>query len=133
MGNGGCDGSEWCVAFAFQQQRAQCAAPCGDACGADERCGWDAEGGLGIGIEPYRVGGEAELGGEDREGGVGAGGGDEGGERFEGAHAANLVGEFEGSGCEIMRGGTKDCVVARACMRDIKGTACLRGGVPFPS
>jgi len=64
---------------------------------------------LGVRIEPYSFSVETELGGEDREGGVGARGGDEGGEGFEGSHAANVAREFDGSGCEIMRGGTKDC------------------------
>ena len=88
---------------------------------------------MGIGIESHRIGGEAEFGGEGREGGVGAGGGDEGRERFEGAHAANVAGDVAGSGCEIVRGGTKDCVLGRARMRGVTGMAnALARGRPVP-
>jgi len=83
LGNDGCEGSEWCVTFAFDEQCAQCAASCCNAGRADERCGREAKGSLGVRIEPYWLSGEPELGGEDREGGVGARGGDEGGEGFE--------------------------------------------------
>lgn len=123
LGDGGCDGAERCIAFALEENCAEGTMACCDARGADEWRGRGAECRLGIGIEAHRIGGEAEFGGEGREGGVGAGGGDEGREGFEGAHAANVAGEVAASGCEIVRGGAKDCVLGRRAsrMRSSKG------------
>ena len=109
LGDGGCDGAERCIPFTLEEDCAERTVSCCDAGGADERRRWGAECRLGIGIEAHWIGREAEFGGEGREGRIGAGGGDEGRERFEGAHAANVVGEVEGSRCEIVRSGTKDC------------------------
>ena len=134
LGNVGCDGAERRIVFTLEENCAEGAASCCDAGGADDRRGRNAEGCPGIRIESHRLSGEAEFGGEGGQGSVGARGGDEGGEGFEGSHAANVAGVVEGSGCEIMRSGTKHCgAVRRAHERRQRGGSRLRGAVPFPS
>lgn len=124
LGDVRCDGAECGVPFTLEEDCAQGTASCCHAGRANQRSGRNAECGLGIRIESHRLGGEAEFGGEGGERGVGAGGGDEGGEGFEGAHAANVAGEVAGSGCEIARGGAKDCGV---CGAPGDGGALARG------
>lgn len=109
MGDGGGERAEWCFAFAFDEEGAEGAGSDRDVSGARDLLGGEAECCLGVWIERRWFVGEAEFGREGSEACAGAAGGEEGGERFEGAHAANVAGAVSWGRCGTLRVGTNEC------------------------